>query len=121
MNTFKFKGFPLTTLGLTLCLAVTMGASGPAAMAKSKSKKSEETSSAQPVSLTKQTKVNMSQAEDIALKEVPGRVKRIELETDDDVLLYEIIICQGRVKKEVRVDAVSGKILEVDKKLIKCD
>jgi uncharacterized membrane protein YkoI len=119
MNTFKFKGFPLTTLGLTLCLAITMGASGPAATAKSK--KSEETSSAQPVSLTKQTKVNMSQAEDIALKEVPGRVKRIELETDDDVLLYEIIICQGRVKKEVRVDAVSGKILEVDKKLIKCD
>ena len=32
MNTFKFKGFPLTTLGLTLCLAITMGASGPAAV-----------------------------------------------------------------------------------------
>lgn len=71
-------------------------------------------------SLCKQAKVTMRQAEKIALKEVPGRVRRIELETDDDVLLYEIIICQGKTKKEVRVDAKSGKILEIDKKLGKC-
>ena len=73
------------------------------------------------VSLCGQAKVSMKQAEETALKKVPGRVRRIELEKDDGVLIYEIIICQGRVKKEVRVDANSGAILEVDKKLGKCD
>lgn len=117
MNITKLIGYP----AMALCLALTLSVSSPEAMAKSKKNKGDDAASAQPVSLTKKTKVSMVQAEGIALKEVPGRVRRIELETDDGVLLYEIIICQGRTKKEVRVDAVSGKILEIDKKLIKCD
>ena len=81
---------------------------------------SKEEGSFNAVSLCKQAKVTMAQAEEAALKEVPGKVRRIELEKDDGVLIYEIIICQGRTKKEVRVDAKSGSIIEIDKKLGKC-
>lgn len=108
----------------SLCLAVACAATLAWSLTTgtdAKPKAPEENTTATAVSLTKQAKVNMEQAEGIALKAVPGRVRRIELETDDGVLLYEIIICQGRTKKEVRVDANSGNILEIDKKLGKCD
>ncbi|MBI1270204.1 hypothetical protein GC174_07220 [bacterium] len=107
-------------LCLTLAYATVLAFSF-ATGADAKPKAPEENTAATPVSLTKQAKINMEQAESIALKAVPGKVRRIELETDDGVLIYEIIICQGRIKKEVRVDANSGNVLEIDKKLGKCD
>lgn len=108
----------------SLCFALTCAtalAFGFTTGADAKPKAPEENTAATPVSLTKQAKINMEQAESIALKAAPGRVRRIELEKDDGVLIYEIIICQDRIKKEVRVDANSGNVLEIDKKLGKCD
>lgn len=72
------------------------------------------------VSLCKQAKLTMAQAEAKALKEVPGRVHRIELERDDGVLIYEVVICQGKTRKEITINAESGSIIEIDKKMIKC-
>lgn len=73
------------------------------------------------VSLCRQAKVNMEQAEDIALKSVPGRTRRIELEWDDGRLQYEIEICQNHKKKEVTVDAATGAVLDIDREIGKCD
>lgn len=114
------KSITLAPICLALILTTCQTYQNPA-LAKSKETKTSSSSNVEVVSLTKQAKVNMAEAESIALKEVPGRVKRIELETDDGVLIYEIIICQAKVKKEVRVEASTGKILEIDKKLGKCD
>lgn len=72
-------------------------------------------------SLSRQAKIKMEEAEDIALKSVPGNTRSIELEFDDGRLTYEIEICQGKVKKEVTIDAMTGAVIEIDKKLGKCD
>jgi uncharacterized membrane protein YkoI len=51
----------------------------------------------------------------IASQTVPGDVIEVELEEDDDVLVYEIkvLTAQGRVR-EVKIEASTGKVLEVE-------
>ncbi|MGD9682547.1 MAG: PepSY domain-containing protein [Candidatus Obscuribacterales bacterium] len=73
------------------------------------------------VSLCRQAKVNMEKAEDIALKSVPGRTRRIELEWEDGRLQYEIEICQNHKKMEVTVDAATGAVIDIDREIGKCD
>lgn len=50
-----------------------------------------------------------------AAQTVPGDVIEVELEEDDDVLVYEIkvLTAQGRVR-EVKIEASTGKVLEVE-------
>lgn len=50
-----------------------------------------------------------------ATQAVPGDVIEVELEEDDDVLVYEIkvLTAQGRVR-EVKIEASTGKVLEVE-------
>ena len=51
----------------------------------------------------------------IAAQTVPGDVIEVELEEDDDVLVYEIKVLtpHGRVR-EVKIEANTGKVLEVE-------
>ena len=73
------------------------------------------------LSLTSQIKLGIKEAEEIALKEVAGRTKKIELERHDGVLKYKFEICHGRRKKEVWIDANSGSVLKVDSEFGSCD
>lgn len=73
------------------------------------------------VSLSRQAKISMEKAEDIALKSVPGRTRSIELEWNDGKLQYEVEICQGKKKMEVTVDAATGAVLDIDRQMGKCD
>lgn len=58
--------------------------------------------------------ISMDEANEIALKRVPGKIVKSELEFDDGQLLYEIDIRTEEGQKfEVKVDAVTGEILRV--------
>ncbi|WP_301109134.1 PepSY domain-containing protein [Sporosarcina sp.] len=59
-------------------------------------------------------RISMEEANEIALKRVPGQVVKSELDFDDGQLLYEIDIRTEEGQKfEVKVDAVTGEILRV--------
>lgn len=59
-------------------------------------------------------RISMGEANEIALKRVPGEVVKSELEYDDGMILYEIDIRTAEGKKyEVKVDAVTGEIMKV--------
>jgi uncharacterized membrane protein YkoI len=59
-------------------------------------------------------KISLEKAEEIALKEFPGTVKQLELDEDDDRLIYEIEIRNGEEEAEIEIDAFTGDILELD-------
>lgn len=63
----------------------------------------------------KQTKTNISKAkaQDIALKQMNGKVVKVEYDQDDGE--YSIEIVKDSIEYEVSIDAQNGKVLEVEK------
>jgi uncharacterized membrane protein YkoI len=61
-----------------------------------------------------EAKINMKQAQAIALKAHPGKITDAELEKEKDGsgLRYSFDIQHGKVTYEVGVDAKTGKVLE---------
>ncbi|WP_062110172.1 PepSY domain-containing protein [Bacillus niameyensis] len=60
-------------------------------------------------------RVSLQQAQDIALKRVPGQVLHVDMDLDHGVLVYEIFILTSQNRMfEVEVLAKSGKILKVE-------
>jgi uncharacterized membrane protein YkoI len=60
------------------------------------------------------TKITVAQAIEAAQKEVAGgKATEAALETEKDVAFFEVNVLVGEVVKEVRVDAVTGKVLGV--------
>ncbi len=112
----------LSTIALIVCaLAVIIT---PVAVSKDTNPKlprSSATESSAPISLVAQAKISMKDAEDLSLKQVPGKVRRVELEWEDHRLQYEFEICQGKLKKSVTIDAVNGNVIEVDKQFLRCE
>jgi uncharacterized membrane protein YkoI len=65
--------------------------------------------------LQKAAKITEQQAIDAALKEVNGTVKKVELEDENGVAVYEVQIVDANGKGfEVKVDAATGKITKVE-------
>ncbi|MGM7700263.1 PepSY domain-containing protein [Pseudalkalibacillus sp. Hm43] len=67
--------------------------------------------------LMKQADLTVEEAEEAALKEVPGKVTgKTEIEKEDGKLVYEVTIesAEDQSVKEVELDANSGEILEVE-------
>lgn len=62
--------------------------------------------------LANQAKVSISDARAIALKAHPGKITDEELENGKGGLRYSFDIKGGPVKREVSVDAQTGKVLE---------
>lgn len=59
--------------------------------------------------------LDMVQAIEIALKEVPGTVQETELEKEDGKQVYEIeILTADGQEMEVEIDAETGAILEIE-------
>jgi uncharacterized membrane protein YkoI len=65
--------------------------------------------------MTVQNQITEAQAKEIALKQVQGTIVKVELETEDGVLLYEIDVKAPDQLYEVKIDAKSGKVLKVEK------
>jgi len=60
--------------------------------------------------------VSMQQAIKAAQKSVSGKVTKVELENEDDYLIYEVGMTNAKGQKiKVDVDPVSAKVLEVEK------
>jgi uncharacterized membrane protein YkoI len=61
-------------------------------------------------------KVTEEQAGESALKALPGKVNKVELEKKEGKKIYVVeIITEKDEKKDVWVDPVSGKVIGVDK------
>ncbi len=63
----------------------------------------------------KKAKISDRDAVRIALKEVPGTVVEIEHEmTQSGSVYYEVVIRGAHTQREVEVDAVSGRVVEIE-------
>lgn len=60
-------------------------------------------------------KINISQAISSGLQSNHGKCIDAELSTEDGSLVYTLIILQNKEKKEVFVDAGTGKVLVIQK------
>lgn len=60
-------------------------------------------------------RINSEAAIQIALQRVPGRVVKVELDYEDGRLVYEVDIHNPSGLYEVHVDAVTGRILKVER------
>lgn len=60
--------------------------------------------------------ITVEQAKTIALQQVKGRVVHVELETEDGVPVYEVIVINEQNQPyEVEIDAVTGKVRKVER------
>jgi len=58
--------------------------------------------------------LSIQEAKDLALKEFEGKVIEIGLDKDDGRLLYEMELVNQNQKAEIDLDAVIGKVLEME-------
>lgn len=64
----------------------------------------------------KNSYIGTNKAKKIALSQVPGAtVKKVELDKDDGIAVYEVELISGQYEYEIKIDAKTGKILEIDK------
>ena len=62
------------------------------------------------------TGLSQQQAIEIALKQVPGEVREVELEKEDGAMVYEIeIVSADGQPVEVEIAAETGTIIEVER------
>ncbi|WP_373895104.1 PepSY domain-containing protein [Virgibacillus sp. CBA3643] len=60
------------------------------------------------------TVIDLEKAEEIALNEFDGKITDLELDEDDDRLMYEIEIENGEDEAEIEIDAYTGEILVIE-------
>lgn len=58
--------------------------------------------------------IPFQKAIEISEKEVSGKVKDIDRDEDDDQLIYEVELKTNKGEAEVKINAVSGKVLDVE-------
>lgn len=60
------------------------------------------------------SRISIDDAMTIALEQVPGEVVKVELDTENGILVYEVdIITMQGIKYEVEIDAQSGAITKI--------
>jgi uncharacterized membrane protein YkoI len=75
----------------------------------------EEESAEQQAKLARQAEITKEQAQEIALKRVPGNVESGELEREHGKLVYSFDIRNSKgTIDEVQVSAITGKIVRVE-------
>lgn len=63
-----------------------------------------------------QATLTVEQAKEIALKQVKGRIVHIDMDTDNGVLKYEVIIITDQNEVyEVEINANTGQVIKVEK------
>jgi uncharacterized membrane protein YkoI len=64
--------------------------------------------------LQKDVKVAMEDAKKTALLEVPGTIVKAELDNENGKAVYSIEISNGKTTSDVKIDAVTGKVLNIE-------
>lgn len=60
------------------------------------------------------SRISIDDAMAIALERVPGEVVKVELETENGLLVYEVdIINMQGIKYEVEIDAQTGEVIKI--------
>jgi uncharacterized membrane protein YkoI len=60
-------------------------------------------------------RVTMQQAQEIALKRVPGKILHVDMDLENGVLVYEVFILTSENRIfEVEILAKSGKVIKID-------
>ena len=60
-------------------------------------------------------RITPEQASAAALAQVPGTVKKVELENEDGNVVYDIEIKTANGESDVKIDAGDGRVLQVEK------
>lgn len=71
--------------------------------------------SAESTEATANEMITLQEAKEIALEEVDGVVKEVQLDKDDGKYYYEVDIHDGTFEYEVDVDAFTGEIIDFEK------
>jgi uncharacterized membrane protein YkoI len=64
--------------------------------------------------LQKDVKVAMEDAKKTALLEVPGTIVKAELDNENGKAVYSIEISNEKTTSDVKIDAVTGKVLNIE-------
>ncbi|AOV07676.1 PepSY domain-containing protein [Sporosarcina ureilytica] len=68
----------------------------------------------QPNEYSRYSRISIEDAMAIALEQIPGEVVKIELDTKNGMLIYEVdIINRQGIKYEVEIDAQTGRIIKM--------
>jgi uncharacterized membrane protein YkoI len=59
-------------------------------------------------------RITPEQARDAALAQVPGRVKKVELENEDGNVVYGVEIKTAEGESDIKVDAGDGRVLHIE-------
>lgn len=60
-------------------------------------------------------RIDSETAVQIALNQVPGQVVKVELDYEDDLLVYEVYIRTAYGLYEVKIDANTGRVIKVER------
>lgn len=69
----------------------------------------------QPSSVYHRQRITMQQAQEIALRHVPGEILHVDLDLENGVLVYEVFVLTPNHRIfEVEILARSGRVLKID-------
>ena len=103
----------ITALGILLLAGVVIaGASGALASISKTHTTDKAINALSSVKDNKDVKVTVEDAKKIALLAVPGTVIKEELKSEKGNVVYNIEISNGKSNTAVKIDAVTGKVLE---------
>lgn len=67
-----------------------------------------------PNQYSRYSRISIDDAMEIALEQIPGEVVKVELDTDNGMLVYEVdIISMQGIKYEIEIDAQTGRIIKM--------
>ena len=60
------------------------------------------------------SRISIEDAMSIALEQIPGEIVKVELDTEDGILVYEVDIMTAQgIKYEMEIDAQTGRIVKL--------
>ena len=60
------------------------------------------------------SRISIEDAMSIAMEQIPGEIVKVELDTEDGILIYEVDIMTAQgIKYEMEIDAQTGRIVKV--------
>jgi uncharacterized membrane protein YkoI len=73
----------------------------------------DDNDAAEQAKWAKSAKITPHQAQRIAQKEVSGKILETDLDENDGVVVYDVVIYDGKTVKEITLNAKTGKVLKV--------
>jgi uncharacterized membrane protein YkoI len=104
-----------TVIGVVLAALLTIGGVALMSAQPANQKGSIQINNKDEAQFAGTAKISMDSAMNEALKQVPGKVLRVELENENGYLVYGVEIAKPDHQiVDVKVDAGNGKILKID-------